>query len=944
MKVQRSLRALAVVAVLSMLPSAGLAASFTMGPSVSFTEGDSPIAVLPDFTLGTGGSYAGGNITFSLDGTDDPGEVLSFIEGEPSISNGVIRVQNGTIFKGNGTTASAIGNIDATLNGQAKDLKVNFSNAFTNGDFSQGATGWSISNARVQLGYATANGTVVTEGATVIGGWPAPVDYLWGPGNQPNAANPGVTRRDRATGVTGTFSSTTSGNLAMTYASGSCPSQGFCVVRGPSVISDSSVYLGLGDAVSFTWQAEAIGDSFDVYGYLLNTANGKAIRLIDETGTIGTNGGGKVTVTLGTTRNTSGYFDNPSQRRTDLVNYQSGTPSVGASSYDDTKFTDGTDITAGNYKFVFVAGSYDDNGLTGLSARFIIDNITVSSSSDSTVTAEDIQALARLLTYSNSNASNSSGTVRNRVISFSSSQSDTGDTATIAVTAVNDAPTIAAISSHSYTDTSAVDTFATVTGTLSATDEEGDPISFGLVGATVSGTTARLEDSLGVLTINTSTGAYTFTPNQGAINALDSDTSKTFTFTASDGSASSTRTWVINITATVDALPGPPVISSVTAADRALVVNFAAPLSAGTSAILNYKYSTDGVTYLALSPESTATSLRITTQSNGVSSLVNRTEYSITLRAVNSTGDSVSSNNVSGTPAEPAASPAPSTATAPAPTPTPTASPTPRPSPRPSVAPRPSPAPQLQPQASPAPSPTSSSAGSGPQAQQTPEQVASQIRVAQQSLSEPATPSTIVEQLLLANPDIGRITEQGLVALNPAQSLVVTNGQPETVQVFPNELLNGYIVEGSDFRLAVSSSGSDGAVIEMDSEGTLLLSRNQVIEVQGRGFAPGTEVVVWLFSEPQRLGEIRANADGNFQGSVPIMESLLVGEHTVQINGVTPSGETRTVSMGVKLIEEAPGSTLGNFGSPLLPIVFAVIISTLGLIVFVVYVRSRKRR
>jgi hypothetical protein len=59
---------------------------------------------------------------------------------------------------------------------------------------------------------------------------------------------------------------------------------------------------------------------------------------------------------------------------------------------------------------------------------------------------------------------------------------------------------------------------------------------------------------------------------------------------------------------------------------------------------------------------------------------------------------------------------------------------------------------------------------------------------------------------------------------------------------------------------------------------------------------------------------------------------------------VTPSGETRTVSMGVKLIEEAPGSTLGNFGSPLLPIVFAVIISTLGLIVFVVYVRSRKRR
>jgi LPXTG-motif cell wall-anchored protein len=89
--------------------------------------------------------------------------------------------------------------------------------------------------------------------------------------------------------------------------------------------------------------------------------------------------------------------------------------------------------------------------------------------------------------------------------------------------------------------------------------------------------------------------------------------------------------------------PGAPTISSVTAGDGTLAVAFTAG-SAGSSPTTNYKYSTDGVTYTALSPASTTSPFTITGLTNG-------TAYSVTIKAVNTVGDSTASNAVSGTPA-----------------------------------------------------------------------------------------------------------------------------------------------------------------------------------------------------------------------------------------------------------------------------------------------------
>lgn len=99
--------------------------------------------------------------------------------------------------------------------------------------------------------------------------------------------------------------------------------------------------------------------------------------------------------------------------------------------------------------------------------------------------------------------------------------------------------------------------------------------------------------------------------------------------------------------------PVAPTITAVTAGDGSLSVAFTAGANGG-SAITNYKYSTDGTTYTALSPASTTSPFTI-------SGLTNGTSYSVTIKAVNAIGDSVASNAVNGTPVAPASASSSST-------------------------------------------------------------------------------------------------------------------------------------------------------------------------------------------------------------------------------------------------------------------------------------------
>jgi hypothetical protein len=82
--------------------------------------------------------------------------------------------------------------------------------------------------------------------------------------------------------------------------------------------------------------------------------------------------------------------------------------------------------------------------------------------------------------------------------------------------------------------------------------------------------------------------------------------------------------------------------------------------------------------------------------------------------------------------------------------------------------------------------------------------------------------------------------------------------------------------------------------------------------VQGEGFKPGTQADVWLFSTPILLGTPTVLPDGTFRVMLPIPQGTPVGQHTIQVNGLTASEETLSASLGVRIASAR--STLASTG------------------------------
>ncbi|MEI8208659.1 MAG: hypothetical protein WCG16_05610 [Methylococcales bacterium] len=120
--------------------------------------------------------------------------------------------------------------------------------------------------------------------------------------------------------------------------------------------------------------------------------------------------------------------------------------------------------------------------------------------------------------------------------------------ADVIVTNLN-APVLAVPNAIAYIDTVQVDSFAPVSGILQASDADGNLLTYNLTGSTDnSDGTVSLVDTYGTLTLNQATGAYTFTANGSAIEPLNTNVSRDFTVSVSDGKFTSTQTLTVAIT------------------------------------------------------------------------------------------------------------------------------------------------------------------------------------------------------------------------------------------------------------------------------------------------------------------------------------------------------------------------------------------------------------
>ncbi len=307
--------------------------------------------------------FKSGYLDITISKNAETSDNLNIISGN-GLSGSIVKTGNAIRYVDPTHGSMHIGNIDALRNGQnlfdldgqdVKSLRINFfdqiiipnSSTILNGDFSNGLTNWTKYEDRVDFG----NNFTLSDGSSI----PTPTEADMATVTYTGTAappNPSVVGNDDVALADPINFTVGIENGQLSLKQGRYFIQlGFGIVHGPAAVSDTFT-AEVGDILRLDYTAAGDFDDYHVAGYIFNTTTNAITLAINETGRTG-----------------------------------SGRKSV--------------EITeAGDYRFVFVNGSFDKSGFRGVGADMTIDNIE--SEKQYSIPDAAVQQLLRSTTYSSS--------------------------------------------------------------------------------------------------------------------------------------------------------------------------------------------------------------------------------------------------------------------------------------------------------------------------------------------------------------------------------------------------------------------------------------------------------------------------------------------------------------------------------------------------------------
>jgi len=164
-------------------------------------------------------------------------------------------------------------------------------------------------------------------------------------------------------------------------------------------------------------------------------------------------------------------------------------------------------------------------------------------------------------------------------------------------------------------------------------------------------------------------------------------------------------------------------------------------------------------------------------------------------------------------------------------------------------------------------------------------------------------------------------------AAEPGEGVVMVGGQATTATVTRSN--NKITVGAAGINVTFSGISADGEVIPLDSDGNMRVVGDDIVAIDGSGFAPNSEIEVWMFSTPRLLTTISSDSAGRVTENVTLPGVLEEGDHRFVLNGQAANGDDALVGLGLIVGYEGEGlSTTGKFLIAL-PIAMAILIGLL---------------
>lgn len=230
----------------------------------------------------------------------------------------------------------------------------------------------------------------------------------------------------------------------------------------------------------------------------------------------------------------------------------------------------------------------------------------------------------------------------------------------------------------------------------------------------------------------------------------------------------------------------------------------------------------------------------------------------------------------------------------------PSPAPEPEPDPDEEPEPEPEPEPSPEPEPAPAPEPVPESGTSSDSAEPTTAEPPVDVAPVEAVPPVPYRMSPLASGNPASQPLVVRPNGSALVQ-SPMSSSAYVDGQPVAVSV--NTIgTNRIEISGSGFTLRLEALDADGAPATVDADEFVVPQGGRIV-TSGSGFAAGTRVDTWAFSDPVFLGSSAVSGGGSFTVDVRVPDLLAAGNHTLQFTGTPTTGTSGALSVGIVVAE-----------------------------------------
>jgi hypothetical protein len=170
----------------------------------------------------------------------------------------------------------------------------------------------------------------------------------------------------------------------------------------------------------------------------------------------------------------------------------------------------------------------------------------------------------------------------------------------------------------------------------------------------------------------------------------------------------------------------------------------------------------------------------------------------------------------------------------------------------------------------------------------------------------PKTVPTVVPTTVpTTNTSLEVLPGSGGIAVPLGSGAAVVDGKVVELIVTVAQDGSGAIELPGEFVLRIIPRDADGSVVPPSESNAIRAYQGRIVEIGGEGFAPNTEVEVWVNSEPVLLGTATTDQDGSFSKVFDLPVGLAPGLHTLTLGGTTKNGQVVKASVAL-IVEQTP--------------------------------------